>query len=75
MTVTFVVLGGWILLDAALAIALLILRRDRPEARAKLFAWVMQGERRRPRPTPVCRNDFQEIRGQPRCRQSAAQNN
>jgi hypothetical protein len=53
MTVTFVVLGGWILLDAALAIALLILRRDRPEARAKLFAWVMQGERRRPRPTPV----------------------
>ena len=53
MTVTVVVLGGWILLDAALAIALLTLRRDRPEARAKLFGWVTKGERPRPRPTPV----------------------
>jgi hypothetical protein len=33
------------LLNAALAIALLTLRRDRPEAREKLLAWVMKGER------------------------------
>jgi hypothetical protein len=49
MAVTFVVVGGWIALNAALAIALLTLRRDRPKARARLFAWVMKGERRRPR--------------------------
>jgi hypothetical protein len=53
MTITFVVLGGWMLLNSALAIALLTLRRDRPEARAKLLAWVMKGERRRPRPTAM----------------------
>jgi hypothetical protein len=48
MAVTFVVVGGWIALNAALAVALLTLRRDRPKARATLFAWVMKGERRRP---------------------------
>jgi hypothetical protein len=44
MTVAFVV-GGWVLLNLAIFIALL-LRRDRPEARAKLLDWVLKGERR-----------------------------
>lgn len=34
MTVTFVVVGGWIALNAALAVALLLRRRDRPERRS-----------------------------------------
>jgi hypothetical protein len=53
MTVTFVVVGGWIALNAALAAALLTLRRDRPKARARLLAWVIKGERRRPRSTAM----------------------
>jgi hypothetical protein len=39
------IVGGWVLLNAALFIALL-LRRDRPEARAKLLEWVLKGEHR-----------------------------
>jgi hypothetical protein len=45
MTTILVILGGWVLLNAALFVALL-LRRDRPEARAKLVAWVLKNERR-----------------------------
>jgi hypothetical protein len=37
--------GIWIALNAALVVALL-LRRERPGARAKLVAWVLKGERR-----------------------------
>ena len=47
MTVVFVV-GGWIALNIALVVALL-LRRDRPEAREKLVAWVLKGRRQLPR--------------------------
>ena len=53
MTITFIVVGGWVALNAALAVALLTLRRDRPKARARLFAWVMKGERRRARSRAV----------------------
>ena len=45
MTAIFIVVGGWIALNAALVVALL-LRRDRPEARAKLLKWVLKDERR-----------------------------
>lgn len=37
-------LGAWIALNAALAAALL-LRRDRPESRKRLFDWVLKGGR------------------------------
>jgi hypothetical protein len=54
MPVTVAIVGGWILLNGALAAALLT-RRERPRVRAKLVAWVLRGERRparrlRPRP-------------------------
>ena len=45
MTTIFGIVGGWVLLNAALFAALL-LRRNRPEARAKLLEWVLKGERR-----------------------------
>jgi hypothetical protein len=51
MTIIVGIAGGWILLNAALAVALLM-RRDRPNARARLFAWV-KGERRRRRSVAV----------------------
>jgi hypothetical protein len=42
MTVIFGIVGGLIALNTALVVALLV-RRDRPEAREKLFAWVVKG--------------------------------
>jgi hypothetical protein len=45
MTTIFGIMGGWVLLNLALFVALL-LRRDRPEARAKLLEWVLKSERR-----------------------------
>jgi hypothetical protein len=50
MTTLFAVVGGWIVLNAALAAALLT-RRNRPRLRAKLIAWVLKGERRPKRST------------------------
>jgi hypothetical protein len=50
MTTLFAVVGGWIVLNAALAAALLT-RRSRPRLRAKLIAWVLKGERRPKRST------------------------
>ena len=50
MTTVFAVVGGWILLNVALAAALLT-RRNRPGFRAKLVAWVLKGERRPKHPT------------------------
>jgi hypothetical protein len=44
MTTIFGILGGWVVLNAALFVVLL-LRRDRPEARAKLLEWVLKSER------------------------------
>jgi hypothetical protein len=40
--------GGWGVLNGIL-FAALMLRRDRPEARARLFRWVLKRERRRRR--------------------------
>jgi hypothetical protein len=45
MTTILGIVGGLVLLNATLAAALLM-RRNRPEARAKLAAWVLKGERR-----------------------------
>jgi hypothetical protein len=42
MTTIVGIVGGWFALNVALAVALLM-RRDRPEARAKLMAWGAQG--------------------------------
>jgi hypothetical protein len=50
MTTLFVVVGGWMLLNVALAVALLT-RRDRPGLQEKLAAWVWKGQRRPKRPT------------------------
>src|SRR5262249_9338302 len=50
MTTLFAVVGGWIVLNAAFAAALLT-RRNRPGLRARLVAWVFRGERRPKRPT------------------------
>jgi hypothetical protein len=43
-----IALGGWVVLNGVL-FAALMLRRDRPEARKRLFQWVLKGERRRRR--------------------------
>jgi hypothetical protein len=51
MTTVVGIVGGWVLVNAALAAALLM-RRDRPEARAKLMAWVLKGARRPNRMAP-----------------------
>jgi hypothetical protein len=48
MTAVLSVMGAWVALNAALAVALFA-RRHRPKWRARLFAWVIRGERR-PRP-------------------------
>jgi hypothetical protein len=52
MTTILGIVGGLVLLNATLAAALLM-RRNRPEARAKLAAWVLKGERRPNRMTPA----------------------
>jgi hypothetical protein len=52
MTTIVGIVGGWFALNVALAVALLM-RRDRPEARAKLMAWVLKGARRPNRMTPA----------------------
>jgi hypothetical protein len=52
MSAVSIALGGWVILNGAL-FAALMLRRDRPEARAKLFSWVLKGQRRRPRSATV----------------------
>jgi hypothetical protein len=49
MSALMIVLGGWMVLNGAL-FAALMLRRDRPEARERLFRWVVKGARRSRRP-------------------------
>jgi hypothetical protein len=39
------ILGGWLLLNATVFVALM-LRRSRPEVRERLFRWVIDGGRR-----------------------------
>jgi hypothetical protein len=41
-----IALGGWVVLNGVL-FAALMLRRDRPDVRERLFRWVLKGERRR----------------------------
>jgi len=45
MSALSIALGGWVILNGAL-FAALMLRRDRPEARERLFRWVIKGARR-----------------------------
>jgi hypothetical protein len=54
MSAVCIALGGWVIVNAAL-FAALMLRRDRPEARAKLLGWVLRGKRRAPRSVTVPR--------------------
>lgn len=47
MSVLSIAVGSWIGFNGAV-FAGLMLRRDRPEVRERLFRWVVKGARRRP---------------------------
>jgi hypothetical protein len=52
MSALSIALGGWVVLNGVL-FATLMLRRDRPHARERLFRWVLKGARRSDRMTPA----------------------
>ena len=52
MSALSMIVGGWLLLNAGL-LAALMLRRDQPALRDRLFRWVVDGERRRARRGPA----------------------
>jgi hypothetical protein len=48
MVIVYYVLGGWLAINGTL-FATLMMRRDRPRTRARLFNWIIHHSARRPR--------------------------